>query len=310
LVLALAAPGCTEKSPSVVNTDAPVEVVTTVYPLADIIKELGGEKVIVSHLLPPGASPHTYEPTVRQAKLAHDARLFVYIGAGLDNWAVKISEAAGSGQLFLDLSEHVDLAGFTVYYDEENGAHNHQHTGSDQVCHHDHGPVDPHYWLDPLLVRDLLSPAITEQLIYLIPHSETYFYDNLNNYQQELTLLHEEILESVNNFSRDQFISFHSAWQHFSRRYQLHEVAVIAEFPGQEPSAGWLAELAGLIEKENIAAIFIEPQFPGTLAESIAAETGIKIFMLDPLGDETRAGRETYLNLMRYNSGVFKEALQ
>jgi zinc transport system substrate-binding protein len=296
-----------------------INVVTTIYPLADIINELGGEKVNVVYLLQAGASPHTYEPTVEQARLVDEAQLFIYIGAGLDDWAVKLTEAAGSELVLLDLSKQVSLAEIISYRrlednDDQDYHHCEDNDSANAHEHHDcsnhHGPGDPHFWLDPLVVRDSICPAIYEKLILSAVLEEAYFIERLERYQAELTALHEEIEIATASFSGNRFISFHSAWQYFAHRYDLVEVAVIAEFPGQEPSAGWLAELIKLIERENIRAIFAEPQFSSTLAESIAKESGSEVYVLDPLGGEDLPDRESYLALMRFNLTVFQKALE
>jgi len=298
-----------------------INVVTTIYPLADIVSELGGERVNVSYLMPAGASPHTYEPTVEQAREVSQAHLFIHIGAGLDNWAVDLAKAAEPGPELLDLSQVVDLiesAGYrTVEHDDHEEHldcdHNHDHDcdqDHDHDCDHDHGPDDPHYWLDPIMVRDEICPAISGQFASIDREGKGYYEGRLNNYQDELTDLHKDIEAAVSGFSYQGFISFHSAWQYFGQRYGLKEVAVVAQFPGQEPSAGWLAELIGIIREENISAIFAEPQFPVALAERIAEESGIDVKIIDPLGGEGVTGRESYLEMMRFNLAAFEEAMQ
>lgn len=307
LVMLIAA-GCAADEAPGEGTEPSINVVTTIFPLADIIEQLGGEKVTVSSLLPAGASPHTYEPTVEQARLIVEAQLFVFVGAGLDEWAFKLTEVAGPGLAVVELAEIFDLLESGRYHqlEEDHGDDHHDDDHHD----HDHGRDDPHFWLDPLLVRDAITPRLYEELATLSPQDRTYFKGRLEEYRQQLTLLHEEITGAVSGFSRRDFIAFHSAWRYFAQRYDLCEVAVIAEFPGQEPSAGWVADLVGLIKEKEIGAILTEPQFSPALAERIAEESGIKVLIIDPLGGENVSGRESYLELMRYNLSVFKDALE
>ncbi len=290
-----------------------INVVTTIYPLADIVKELGGDRVNVSYLLPAGASPHTYEPTVEQAKEVERAHLFVYIGAGLDDWAVDLARAAEPGPELLDLSEELNLLESAGYHSIDNDDHDHDdddHHDCDHDCDHDHGPGDPHYWLDPIIIRDDVCSAISGQFVLIDQEDRDYYEEKLSSYQGELTALHEDIESAVSEFSHQGFISFHSAWQYFGQRYGLKEVAVVAQFPGQEPSAGWVAELVGIIRTEDIGAIYAEPQFPVALAERIAEESGIDVKIIDPLGGEDVTGRESYLEMMRFNLAAFKDAMQ
>ncbi|MDZ4133923.1 MAG: metal ABC transporter substrate-binding protein [Dethiobacteria bacterium] len=302
--------GCAGGENQVQNDDQTITVVTTIFPFADFVRQVGGEKVKVVYLLTGGATPHTYEPTVEQARLVNEAQLFIYCGAGLDDWAVGLAEAAGPDLILLDLSTKVQLLESAIYNRPVEGGHhedNEHHADADE---HDHGPADPHYWLDPLIVRDSVVPAIHEELLRLNPAAEEYFNDNLEQYCNELTLLHEEIASAALAFRRSNFVAFHSAWQYFASRYYLREVAVIADFPGQEPSAGWLAELVGLIHREDVAAIFAEPQFSAALAESIARDSGVPVVIVDPLGGDDLPGRESYLKMMRFNLGLFRSAME
>jgi zinc transport system substrate-binding protein len=287
--------GCrSEEIPETVSAE-PINIVTTIFPLADLIGQLGGNGVEVSYLLPTGASPHTFEPTTDQARQVADARLFVYVGAGLDDWALKLAES-GSGKLtVLELAHYVELK-----KGDDCDDHDHEH---------DH-QADPHFWLDPILVSTQLLPGIYDQLCLIAPELQPLFKENLNAIQGELTALDQEITTQLAAADKKDFIAFHSAWHYFAARYGLHELAVVASFPGQEPSAGWIAELIEIINEHNVGAILVEPQFSQNLATAIAAETGIKVLTVDPLGGENLPDRDTYQGLMRFNLKVFREALQ
>ncbi len=325
-LLVLSLSGCASDNTGINGEDSSLKILTTIYPLADIAGQLGGNKVQVSYLLPAGSSPHTYEPTVEQARLMEQADLIIYVGANLDNWAVNMTDAIGPELNTVNISEKIVLIDAADYFRFEEEAvesdcdHNNDHSCADcedhhdhaehDDCSHDHGPLDPHFWLDPLLVRDVICPVIHEKLIELDPEGESYFKSRYEDYRQELTVLDEEIKNTVSGFSSTSFIAFHSAWQYFAGRYGLEEVAVVAQFPGQEPSAGWLAELIDLIRVESIGAIFTEPQFSPELAERIAEESGAEVITIDPLGGEGVPGRESYLELMRFNLSAFKKAME
>jgi len=317
LLLNLIISGCSADSRETFIDEPGLKVVTTIYPVQDIIENLGGDLITTDHILPAGASPHTYEPTVEQARLISDADLFVYIGAGLDEWAVSMAQTAGTSLVLIDLSAEVNLleaASNHLHESDEDTDHEctDEYEGEEGIlndCEHEHGPVDPHFWLDPLLIRDHVSPAITSALIELAPENRTAFEQYLVDYQGELGQLHEDIELGLSSITDNKFISFHSAWRYFAERYNLKEVAVIAYFPGQEPSAGWLAGLVGLIETEGINAIFAEPQFPTALADRIAEESGVDVLLLDPIGSDNVEGKDNYISLMRYNLEIMIEGL-
>lgn len=324
LIIVISVCGCTgtgSRDKKAVSGDG-IVVVTTIHPLADIIREVGGERVTVLCLLPAGASPHTYEPTVEQARLIAGADLFVLVGAGLDDWAAGLSRAAGAGLKVLELAGDIlllDHHGEDCHSEEhhDEGCHEHDaeqcaggHEDHGGCSGHDHGSLDPHFWLDPLLVRDEICPRVAAALSEIDPGNAAYYAARLETYREELTRLHEEIAAGFSNLQSRSFITFHAAWRYFAHRYGLEEVAVIARFPGQEPSAAWLVELVQLMRHRDIRAVFAEPQFSPALAESIAAESGAPVFIVDPLGGENLPGRETYLDLLRYNARQFREALQ
>ena len=275
-----------------------MEVVTTIFPLADMIARLGGEKIRVSCLLPPGASPHSFEPTAKQARETARASLFVYMGGALDDWAVKIAGEGAERQLNLyrkALADGWDPSG--AIPPEERGPHNFE-------TRH-----NPHLWLDPLTVRDYLCPALTEALVEMDRANGDYYRSNLGSYQAELTALDGLIRTELSAVTTRSFISVHAAWHYFAARYDLEEAAVISEFPGQEPPAAWLAELLDLCRDHQIKVVSVEPQFSPAVAEMIARETGGQVALLDPLGGAGQPQKDSYLNLMRYNTAVLKDAL-
>jgi zinc transport system substrate-binding protein len=118
-----------------------VRVVATIFPLADIIKQIGGEAVEVATLLTPGSSPHTFEPTVEQARAVSEADLMVFVGGGLDNWAVKLG-TAGEKTVLLEI--------MALLAKEED---------SDAAF-----TDNPHIWVDPVLVKERIAPLICRAL--------------------------------------------------------------------------------------------------------------------------------------------------
>lgn len=306
-----------------------VRVVTSIFPLADLVEKIGGEMVDVTTLLAAGGSPHTYEPTVEQAKAVARADFIVYIGGGLDNWVMKLAEASTSQKvIILEIMDYMGEAVLSygqVDNDHDTCDHDHitlddcaDHTDHDDCDHnldhaaHHHHPDadDPHVWMDPILVKEVFAPLLAEYLIFLKPEGKNYFLDNMQQFQAELDYLHEEIMAKVAGFDQKRFISYHSAWKYFAHRYGLEEVATVEEFPGKEPSAKWLVELVNLADLHEIKVLFAEPQLSGKAAKVIADEIGGHVYILDPLGGRGIPGRDCYLQLMRYNAGIFEEALK
>ncbi len=261
----------------IATSPSKIRVVATLHPLADLVREIGGERVEVMTLIPAGASPHAFEPTSGAILRAKGADLLVYMGAGLDDWA---SEFAGEETLLLCLSEGMELP-----------------------------DGDPHVWLDPVLVKEALAPQMAQALSEIAPDSSDYFRGNLRRLQRELERLHAEIRAALATVEVRAFITLHAAWGPFARRYQLEDIC-IEEFPAAEPSAARLASLVRSARERGVRAVLVEPGYNPRPAEVLASEIGGQVYEVDPLGGEGLPGRERYLDLMRYNLQIFVSALR
>jgi len=267
-----------------------IQVAATIFPLADIAKEIGGEKVAVVTLLPAGSSPHTFELTPGQIKKISAARVFIKVGAGLDLFGAKLAAAhTGPNLITVTVAENPVLQDYLQQYRAQTNR-------------------NPHVWLDPVLVKEYIAPQIAGALVRAAPENARYFKANLNKYGAELDLLNREIRESTAKLPHRTFISFHSAWYYFADRYGLNNI-IVQEFPSQEPTPGWIAEVIDTARNSGAKAIIAEPQFSTKAAEVIAAEFGAPVLTLDPLGAENLPGYDSYLNLMRSNLKVLEQAL-
>lgn len=293
---ALAAlPGGTACGPEI-NSGRPV-VVATIFPLADFVRNVAGDAVDVVTLLPAGASPHTYEPTPGDLKALAGAMLLVVNGAGLDFWVEDLRSAAGGSLPVLDTSAALAEDGLLLSGDE------HEHEGKA-----DGGGVNPHYWLDPVLAQRQVE-EIAAALAAADPDHRDLYLDRAAAYIGDLRSLDGEIGRETQSFSQREFITFHPAWAYFAGRYGLVEAAVIEEAPGKEPSVEYIMNVVDVARAHDVRAIFAEPQFSTKAAESIAAESGAKVLLLDPIGGPGLEGRDSYLDLMRYNVGQMKGAM-
>jgi ABC-type Zn uptake system ZnuABC Zn-binding protein ZnuA len=270
---------------------ATVKVVATIYPLADLASQIGGSQITVSTLLPAGANPHTFEPTPAQMQAVAAAGLLVRVGAGLDDWAVKLLDAGGGKIPVVTITAGVELMPMTEHATAAHGG-------------------DPHVWLDPLLMRDQVVPALLASLLAAAPAGRDVFEENARQTSARLTDLDHELQGLLAPVRDHAFVAFHSAWRYFARRYALHEVGTVEPFPGKESSAREMAALIQLARAAGLRSVFIEPAFDPRVAEQIAREIGGRTYLVDPLGAPGLAGRDSYGSLMRYNARVFAEALQ
>lgn len=278
-----------------------IKVAVTIFPLADFVKNVAGDKVDVIILIPPGASPHTYDPKPGQVAEAAEARLLVVNGAGLDFWVEeKIVKASGGDILVLDASLALAVEGLLIADDDHD--HDHGHGG------HDHGGVNPHTWLDPVLAQKQVQ-AIAQALAMIDPDNRDFYIDKAAHYIEDLKELDEEIGGMVEGWSSREYVSLHPAWTYFASRYGLVEAAVIQKSPGQDPTLPETKAIIDLVQSHGIKAIFAEPQTVSQAAYSIAGDTGATVIVLDPIGGPDIEDRDSYLDLMRYNVSLMQEVM-
>lgn len=262
----------------------------TISPLADILARVAGPSWDVRTLVPPGTSPHIFEPTPREVRLAAPARLLVTVGAGYDRWAAKLASACAPGAALFD-------AGAAVGIEAPSDASSHDH---------EEGEADPHWWLDPRLVERALGP-LAERLAAVDPAGADGYRQRAAAFAEELSTLDAEIAASLAPVRGGGILSAHNAWERFASRYGLRTVGSIEPVPGREPSPRDLAALVTTARREGIRTLFTEPQFPLSAARVVADEAGIRVVMADPIGGVP--GRSGYAELMRWNARAFREGL-
>lgn len=279
------------------------QYVTTIHPFKTVIQEIVGEQGKVHRLLPPGASPHTYELRPSDAKIIDAARAIFYGADNLDGWVLKFSNAHQ-----IELIKLVDPAALIHFHEPANKPHSaahHEHrTGPDQ----DHSAVvDPHFWTDPLTVKSLL-PALVQQLSALDPANQAVFESNARRFSRQLDSLHQQLTSMLAPIAGSKVMISHPFFQYFFKRYDIHLVGIVEAIPGKEPTPRQLKGYIEQVKQQRVKAIFDHLQLPDRAAKLVAEAAGIKICQLDPLGGV--AGREGYDELLLYNARLILEALR
>lgn len=268
-------------------------VAATIFPIYDIAKNIAGNNMDVELLLPPGASPHTFEPTPQQVQDLQGVRTFFTIG-DLDEWAHDIIDTIAG-------AEDVHLADFVnVRKFEEEGEH---HEEEDE---HDHGSVDPHYWLDPANAA-LIAKTISDTLIEIDPENRDDYLANLQKYEAQLVELNGFISQRLANVRENPFITMHDAWGYFEEAFDLTIAGAFEQSPGREPTPQELAQLTELVEENEVRVIFTEPQLSTQSIEPIARDLGLTIEILDPIGGEGE--RNSYIDMMKFNAEQISKSL-
>ncbi|HEX7004164.1 MAG TPA: metal ABC transporter substrate-binding protein [Trueperaceae bacterium] len=270
------------------NALGQVRVVASIAPYGDLAHQVGGEAVEVSVMLPAGASPHTFEPSPRDAARISGADLVVLNGAS-DEWLREIAASVNPDARVVEALE--------VLEDELL-------VGGEPEDSHGRG-VNPHVWLDPLLMREV-ALALGTSLAELDPARADAYTQRASSVASSLTALDAELREILAPVRGAPFIPFHDAWPYFARRYGLDLVMEIEPFPGREPSPRYLASVVRAIRESGAPAIFNEAGLSGRAAQVLAQEAAVEVATLDPLG----AGGESYAEMMRRNARTVAESLE
>ena len=281
-----------------------IAVVTSIFPVADMVRSVGGEHVDVTFILPAGASPHTFEPKPSLVRKITKARIFFMIGAGLEFWAEKFVKLAGPGLKTVVLSEKVSLIHTTGDHNEAE-----HHYDQPSISNRKSSFANPHIWLDPGNVK-LMVNEIVAALSKVDRQHEKFYRQQGRKYLSELDNLDMMIKAEVDVFKIKEFVSFHASWDYFARRYGLEPVGVIEAAPGRNPTPIQIKNIVDQIKRHNIQAVFAEPQLNSRAAEVIANEAKVKVLLLDPLGGPGMKRRSNYIDLMKYNLNVLREAMQ
>jgi zinc/manganese transport system substrate-binding protein/manganese/iron transport system substrate-binding protein len=279
-------PGGANGSPSSIGR---LKVVTTTTVFADIVRNVGGDRVAVSSIIPPGVGPEDFEPKPADAKLLSDAKLVVSNGVGLDDFLDGLL-ASGSGGTTPRLVLGVGIPTLT-----ENGEQN------------------PHFWLDPSLVNQYYVPRIAAKLAEIDPTGKATFDANATAYAASIAALDEELKADVEAIppANRKLVTFHDAFPYFARHFGFELVGVILQNPGQEPTAAELAALIDRVKSTGVKAVFSEAQFNPSLSETLAREAGIRrvvtTLYTDSLGPSPA---DSYLGLMRWDVDQIVAALR
>lgn len=279
--------------------DADLTVVTGVYPLEWLAQEVGGDHVAVVQLTEPGAEPHDLELTGRQVGEVGEADIAFYV-EGLQP-AVDEAIAQEASDSALDVGEVVQLR------PADDHEHDHDHGDEDE---HDHGEHDPHFWLDLDLMAET-AEALAERMSQANPEGAELYEDNLADVTTELASLGQEYEQDLDSCEHREVVVGHTAFTYLTEAHDLEQVGVSGVDPEGEPSPSQIAAITDVVDERGISTIFTEPLMPGETAETIAAETGAEVRVLDPLeGVTDDSPGDDYPSIMRGNLEALTEALE
>ncbi|MFA5052925.1 MAG: metal ABC transporter substrate-binding protein [Parcubacteria group bacterium] len=260
------------------KVNAPAEklkIATTVIPVESLAREIGGDKVTLTLIVPEGQSPHTFEPTPETMKNVSGAASVFKIGI-IDDWA---SDVASSFNI-------------PVFYVGE---------GTDLITNEG---IDPHYWLS-IKNGKIIAQNIAEEFTRLDKENADYYAANLTAFVKKADETDTEIKETLSGIKNRNIITFHDAWEYFARDYDLNVVAVYEPSPGKEPLPQDVKSLIDKAKEYDIGTFFSEIQYSSAPLRAIGEDEGIKIVPLNPL--ETKGA---YLDTILENAKTIRDALK
>lgn len=255
------------------------KITTTIYPLYDITRQVAGDKFEVSLILPPGTSPHSYNPTPQDVLNLNNSSAVFAIGHGLDDWVIAPAKDQGIKEVVV-VDKNINLL---PSVDDEHV-----------------GDMDPHYWLS-LTNAESITQTIADTLSAIDPSNQDYYQANAKQYQQKLESEHQFLIQKITESGIKNIATFHNAWNYFSKDLNLNIVATFEPFPGKEPTAQYLNNFRNQINTYQIKTVYAEPQLSSRSIKALQSDLNITIRVLDPIGGSI--DRDTYIGLMRYNVG-------
>jgi len=250
-------------------------VIVTILPQEEFIEKIAADKVSITTMVPPGASPHTYEPRPSQMKEVTEAEMYAKVGAGLDFelvWMSKIIET-NPNMLIIDSSKGIRLIE-TVADNEyrEHEIHEREHVGK-----------DPHVWLSPknavIMVENLY-----EGLVKIDPDNKEFYTKNKDAYIESLKELDRTIMQTFSGLKTKKFMVYHDSWGYLAYDYGLEQIPIEKE--GKEPTPEGIANLIDQARENNITIIFASPEFEIQTAKTIAEEIDGSVILISPLAKD------------------------
>jgi ABC-type Zn uptake system ZnuABC Zn-binding protein ZnuA len=296
LAVAAACGGATKKdaTPSA-SAGTRLKVVTTVAPLTNIVKNIGGTKIDLTGIIPDGVDSHTFEPRPENAKQLAAADIFIMNGAHLEGSSEKVAK-----ENLKDPGKIYKLAENTYTGDDEKAGFLYDFSFPKAG-----GDPNPHLWMDPKNARTY-AELTAKWLDESDPANKQYYDDNLKAFQAAVDKLDAAIRTAAATVPEKnrKLLTYHDSWAYWAREYGWTVIGAIQPSDFAEPSAKDVADLIDQIKKEGVPAVFGSEVFPSPVTEQIARESGAKY--VNKLSDdeppgEADAPEHTYIGMLVFD---------
>lgn len=259
-----------------------IHVVVSFNAMKEFVQAVGQDKVYISTIIPDGTEPHDFQLTPKDLKALHTASVFVYNGAGMENWIDTAVQAASNDKLLtIEASKGVQLI---------------ELTDTDEIK--EHGHYDPHTWMSPTSAQ-LEVQNIADALSAVDPQNQAFYQKNAQDYKQKLAVMLQKYQVRFAKTTQKNFVTGHAAFAYLCRDLGLEQHSVEDVFASGEPSAQNLAKLASFCKTNAVTTIFVEDTVSPKTSQTLAREVGAKTQPIHTF--ESSEGTLTYLQRMEEN---------
>ncbi|HSG68122.1 MAG TPA: zinc ABC transporter substrate-binding protein, partial [Bacteroidales bacterium] len=242
-----------------------------------LVSRIADTLVDVVVMVPPGASPATWEATPAQMRSLDYAKVYFKIGhLGFEQaWMRRIAELNPDMDI-VDMSKGLDL----ISIDYKHGDHT-------------HSGIDPHIWMSPGRMEEM-ARVVYSRLAAIFPENKEYLRSNYQQLMKEIVSINSYAKRQLLPWKGSDFLLFHPSLGYLAKDYGLRQHAI--EFEGKEPSPGHLQEIINLAEKRGIKVIFVQEEFDQRNATVIMQEIGGTIVRINPLAEDWNTEMKNTIN--------------
>ncbi len=266
-----------------------LKVLATFFPVYDFARNVGGDRVELSLLVPETVDVHAFEPTPSAIQEVASAGVLIFSGAGLEPWISQLVTAAANPNLVIvDSSAGINLLPVPPQFQKGNRT------------------IDPHIWLNPELAKMQVA-NILRGLSKADPANGEYFADNAQAYEAKLDFLNLEITNATANVKTHYFVTFHEAFAYFAGQYNLTQIPIAGPFE-EEPTPNDIQTVINAIHQYRLCYVGYESLANPAISQSIASQTKATLILMDPIEGLTQADQiagKTYLIKMQDSLQAF-----
>jgi len=306
LMSAACASGTSDSATPATRVDAPknetIAVAASFYPIAEAVTRVGGDRVEVQNLTPPGGGPHDLELQPQQVNDLSEADALFFLSKGFQPQVEKAAAELPDGVRSVDVLEGIDLLPVQDQLEGTQGE-----VDGEEL----EGGYDPHVWVDPIL-QSQIAQRVHDVLVEIDPAGKADYDSRLAAYQAELASLDSEFEAGLATCGSRVIVTSHRAFEYLAKRYDLTQISIAGLSPDEEPDPRTLEAVAAAAQRENVSVVFFEEQVPPDLSETVAREIGARTDALDPVETITQEDLDagtTYTTVMQANLESLTEGL-